>query len=79
MGQMCDQNRDQMNNWMRDNPDAFGDQVDCSNPHKTILVKIQCTAEQCSWYGSHNLGAKIEQASYQQHKPGDFLAVRPLN
>ena len=32
MGQMFDKTRDQMNNWRWDNPHAFGDQVDRSNP-----------------------------------------------
>ena len=32
IGQMLDKTRNQMNNWRWDNPCAFGDQVDCSNP-----------------------------------------------
>jgi hypothetical protein len=32
MGPMFDPTRDQMNNWKWDNPHAFGDQVDLSNP-----------------------------------------------
>jgi len=35
MGQMFDKTRDQMNNWRWDNPRAFGDQVDRSNPQTT--------------------------------------------
>ena len=31
-GQMFDKTHDQMNNWRWDNPRAFGDQVDRSNP-----------------------------------------------
>ena len=30
-------------------------------------------------YGSDDLWAKIEPPHYRQYKPGDFLAVRPLN
>ena len=32
-----------------------------------------------SWSGSDDLRAKIEPPSCWQYKPGDFLAVRPLN
>ena len=32
-----------------------------------------------SWYGSDDPKAKIELPSCQQYKPGDFLAIRPLN
>jgi len=32
MGQIFDKTHDQMNNWRWDNPRAFGDQVDRSNP-----------------------------------------------
>jgi len=31
------------------------------------------------WYGSNDLRAKIELPCSQQYKPGNFLAVRPLN
>jgi hypothetical protein len=37
MGQMFDKTRDQMNNWIWDNPGAFGDQVDRSNPAQERL------------------------------------------
>jgi len=37
------------------------------------------TGERFSWYGSDDLRAKIEPPSGRQYKPGDFLAVRPLN
>ena len=71
--------RDQMNNWGWDNPCAFGDQVDRSNPKTTSSGKIKRTGECFSWYGCDDPRAKIELPSCRQYKPGDFLAVRPLN
>jgi len=59
MGQMFDKTRDQMNNWRWDNPCAFGDQVDRSNPQTTSAGKVQRTGERFSWYGSDDLRAKI--------------------
>jgi len=79
MGQMFDKTRDQMNNWRWDNPHAFGDLVDRSNPQTTSWGKVKHTGERFSWYGSDDLTAKIEPPSCQQYKPGEFLAVRPLN
>ena len=79
MGQMFDKTRDQMNNWRWDNLRAFGDQVDHSNPQTTSSVKVKRTGERFSWYGSDDLRAKIEPPSSRQYKPGNFLAVRPLN
>jgi hypothetical protein len=79
MGQMSDKTHHQMNNWRWDNPHAFGDQVDRSNPHTTSLGKVKRTGERFCWYGSDDLRAKIEPPSCRQYKPGDFLAVRPLN
>jgi len=79
MGQMFDKTRDQMNNWRWDNPRAFGDQVDRSNPQTTSSEKVKHTCERFSWYGSDDLGAKIEPPSCRQYKPGDFLVVRPPN
>jgi hypothetical protein len=79
MGQAFDKTHDQMNNWKWDNPHAFGDQFDRSNPQTTSLGKVKCTSERFSWYGSDDLRAKIEPPSCRQYKPGDFLAVRPLN
>jgi len=79
MGQMFDKTRDQMNNWRWDNPRAFGDQVDRSNPPTTRLGKVKRTGEHFSWYGSDDPRAKIEMPSCRQYKPGDFLAVGPLN
>jgi hypothetical protein len=76
---MFDTARDQMNNWRWDNPRAFGDQVDCSNPETTSSGKVKCTGEPFSWYGRDDLRAKIEPPSCRQYKPGHFLAVRPMN
>jgi hypothetical protein len=76
---MFDKTRDQMNNWRWDNPRAFGDQVDCSNPQTTSSGKVRRTGEHFSWYGSDDLKATIEPPSCRQNKPGDFLAIRPLN
>jgi len=79
MGQMFDKTRDQMNHWRWDNPHAFGDQVDRSNRQTTSSGKVKHTGEHFSWYDSDDLRAKIEPPSCRQYKPGDFLAVRPLN
>jgi hypothetical protein len=76
---MFDKTRDQMNNWRWDNPRAFGDQVHLSNPQTTRSEKVKCTGERFSWYGSDDPRPKIELPSFRQYKPGDFLAVRPLN
>jgi hypothetical protein len=76
---MFDKTHDQMNNWRSDNPRAFGDQVNRSNPQTTSSGKVKRTGERFSWYGSGDLRAKIEPPSCRQYKPGDFLAVRPLN
>jgi len=79
MGQIFDKTRDQMNNWRWDNPRAYKDQVNRSNPQRTSSGKVQRTGEHFSWYGSDDVRAKIEPPSCRQYKPGDFLAVRPLN
>jgi hypothetical protein len=76
---MLDKTRDQMNNCRWDNPHAFGDQVDCTNLQTTSSGKVKHTGERFSWYGSDDLSAMIEPPSCRQYKPGDFLAVRPLN
>jgi len=76
---MFDKTHDQMNNWSWDNLRAFMDQVDCSNPQTTSTGKVKRTSESFSWSGSDDLRAKIEPRSCRQYKPGDFLAVRPLN
>jgi len=79
MGQMFDKTRDEMNNWRWDNPRVFGDQVDRTHPQTTSSGKVKRTGERFSWYGSNNLRAKTEPPSCRRYKPGDFLAVRPLN
>jgi hypothetical protein len=63
MGQMFDKTHDQINNWRWDNPRAFVDQVDRSNPQKTSLGKVKRTSERLSWYGSDDLRTKIEPPS----------------
>jgi hypothetical protein len=63
MGQMFDKTCDQMNNWRRDNPHAFRDQVDPSNQQATSSGKVKRTGECFSWYGSDDLRAKIEPPS----------------
>jgi hypothetical protein len=68
-----------MNNWRWDNPRAFGDQVDRSNPQTTSSRKVKRTGERYSCYGSDDLRAKIEPRSCQQYKTGNFLAIKPLN
>jgi len=79
MGQMFHKTRNQMNNWRWDNPRAFVDQVDRSNLQTTSLGKVKRTGEHFSWYGSDNLRSKIEPPSCRQYKPGNFLAIGPLN
>jgi hypothetical protein len=79
MGQMFDNTRDQMNNRRWDYPRAIGYQVDHSNTQATSSGKFKHTGAALSWYTSDDLMAKIEQPSCWQYKPGDFLAVRPLD
>jgi hypothetical protein len=76
---MFDKTDDQMNNWRWDNPRAIGDEVDSSNPQITSSAKVRCTSERVSWYGTDDLQAKIELPSCRQYKPGNFLAIQPLN
>ena len=76
---MFEKIHDEMNNWSCDNPRAVGDQVDCSTPQRTRLGKVTSTGGRFSWYASDDSRAKIEPPSCRQYKPGDFLAVRPLN
>jgi hypothetical protein len=79
MRRMFDKTRDRRINWRWDNPGACGDQVDCSNQWTTSSGMVKCSGERFSWYGSDDLRATIEPPSCQQYKPGDFLAVGPLN
>jgi hypothetical protein len=53
--------------------------VDRSNRQTTSSGKVKRTGEPFPWYSSDDLRAKIEPPSCRQYKPGDFLAVRPLN
>jgi len=78
-GQMFDETRNPMNNWRCDNSCAFGDEVDRSNPQITSLGIVKPTGEHFSWYSSYDFRTTIEPPSCRQYKPGDFLAVRPLN
>jgi hypothetical protein len=68
-----------MNIWRWDNPRAFGDQVDGSNPSTTSAGEVERITERFSSYSSDDLRAKIEPPSCQQYKPCNFLAIRPLN
>src|SRR5882757_2348340 len=79
MGQIFHNTHNQMKNWRWYNPCGFGDQVDRSNPQTTSSGKVKHTGERFSWYSSDDLRAMIEPPSCQQYKPGNFLAVRPLN
>jgi hypothetical protein len=79
LGQMFDKTHCEMNNWRRDNPRAFRDHVDHSNPRTISSGKDKRTSERFSWYSSDDLKATIEPPSCQQYKPRNFLAVRPLN
>jgi len=71
--------RYQMTNWRWDNTRSFGDQVDRSNPLSTGSGKVKLTGEPFCWYSSNDLSTKIELPSCRQYKPGNFLAVGPLN
>jgi len=79
MGQMFDKPCDQMNIWRWDNPRAFRDQVNRSNRYTTSSGKVKCTGERFSWYSSDDLRAMIKPPSCRWYRPGDFVAVRPLN
>jgi len=78
-GANVSQTRDQMNNSRWDNPYAFRDQVDHSNPLTASSGRVKPTGKHFSLYCSDDPRAKIEPPSCQQYKPGDFLAVWPLN
>jgi len=68
-----------MHNWRWDNPCPFADQVDRSNLQTPSSGNFKLTGERFSWYSSDDLRAKIEQPSCRQSKPGNLLAVRPVN
>jgi hypothetical protein len=68
---MFDLTCNQMKIWTWDNPCAFGDQVDRSNPQTTSSAKVKLIGECFSWYGSDDLRAKIELHSCRQYKPGN--------
>jgi len=79
IGQMFDKTCDQINNWRWDNPRAFGDQVNRSNPQTTSSGNVRDSSERFSSYSSDDLRAKIEPPSCRQYKPGNFLAIWQLN
>jgi len=79
MGQMFDKTHYQMNIWRWDNPRAFWDEVDCSNPQTSSSGSVKRTGERFSWYGSDDLRAKIQLPSCWLYKPGDFMAIMRLN
>ena len=68
-----------MNIWRWDNPRAFGDEVDRSNTQTTSSGKVKRTGERFSWFGSDDPRATIDRPRCRQYKPGDILAVGPLN
>jgi len=79
MGQLFDKTLDQMNNWRWDNPCAFRNQVDCSNPETTSMGKVNRPSDRLVWYGGDEPRAEIEPPSCQQYELGDFLAITPHN
>jgi len=79
MGQMFVKTRYQMKNWRWDNPHAFGDQIDRPNLQTISSAMVKRTGEHFYWYGCDDLSTKIELPSRWQYKPGDLLAIRPLN
>jgi len=76
---MIHKTRHQINNWRWDNPSAFGNQFDHSNPQTTSSGKVKRTGKRFSWYGCDDPRAKIEPPSCRQYKPGEFQAVSALN
>jgi len=68
-----------MNNWRWENPHAFGDWVDRSNPQTTSSGNVKRAGDRFAWYCSDDLRTQIEPWSCRRYKPGDFLSVRPLN
>ena len=48
-------------------------------PIRRQPARERLNAERFSWYGSDDLRAKIELPSCRQYKPGNFLAIRPMN
>jgi len=76
---MFETTSDKLNNWRWDNPYTFTDQVDDSNPQTTGSGKVKITGEHFSWYSSDHIRGKIGPQSCRQYKPGNILAVRPLN
>jgi len=79
MGPMFDKTRNQMNNWRWDNPHAFRDLVDHSNPQTPSLGKVKHTGKRISWYGSNDPRATTDPPRCRLYKPDNFLAMRPLN
>jgi len=79
MGQMFDKTRNQIDNRSWDHFSAFQDHIDHSNPQTTSLEKVKFTGQGSSWYDSNDLWAKLEPPRCLQYKPGNFLAIRPLN
>jgi hypothetical protein len=79
MRQLLDKTKHQMNNGRWENPCAFGEEVDRSNPQTTRSGQVESTSECFSWYGCDDVMAQIEPPSCRQYKPGDFLSIRPLN
>jgi len=79
MGQMFDNTYYEVNNWRWDNPCAFGDQVDRSNPQTTSLGMVKHTGECFSSYHRDDISAKVEPPSCRQYKPGYLLAVETPN
>jgi len=79
MWQMFDKTCNKMINRRWEKPRAFGDQVDRSNPQKTSSGKFMYTGEHSSWYRINDFSTKVEGPCCQQSKPGDILAVGPLD
>ena len=76
---MFDKTSHQMNNWRRDKPQFFGDQVDHSTLPAPNWGMVTQTWVRYSWYCSDNPRAKIDMPRCSQYMPANFLAIRPLN
>jgi len=63
MGQTFDETCNQMKDWKWNNPHPFGDQVDGFEPQRTSWGMDEWICDWFSWYGSDDLGAKIELPS----------------
>jgi len=79
MSHRFDKTHEQMNNWRRYNPEAFGDPIVELPTERTRSGKWKPTGKQIKWYGTADLMAKLEPPSCRGGKaPASFLALQPV-